>query len=159
MPQTPIMRILDASLNRASEGLRVVEDYVRFVLDDPFLTGRVKALRHELAASAVAVSTCDLHAARETQRDVGTTISTDSEAAREDAWDVCAASFKRAEQSLRSLEEYGKLVDGEFAGRMECAESVREALAMAQVGTVPSGLVCACGSLYLIGEIKALVTE
>ena len=119
MSQTPIMRILDASLNRASEGLRVVEDYVRFVLDDPFLTGQVKALRHELAASAMAISTCDSHAARETQRDIGTTISTDSEAAREDAWDVCAASFKRAEQSLRSLEEYGKLVDVEFAGRME----------------------------------------
>jgi thiamine-phosphate pyrophosphorylase len=32
---------------------------------------------------------------------------------------VCAASLKRTEQSLRSLEEYGKLVDGEFAGRME----------------------------------------
>ena len=28
-----------------------------------------------------------------------------------DAWDVCAASLKRTEQSLRSLEEYGKLVD------------------------------------------------
>jgi dihydrofolate synthase/folylpolyglutamate synthase len=48
---------------------------------------------------------------------------------------------------------------GEFGGRIECVESVREALAMAQVGTVPSGLVCACGSLYLIGEIKALVTQ
>ena len=34
-------------------------------------------------------------------------------------WDVCAASLKRTEQSLRSLEEYGKLLDGEFAGRME----------------------------------------
>jgi thiamine-phosphate pyrophosphorylase len=32
---------------------------------------------------------------------------------------VCAASFKRAEQSLRSLEEYGKLLDSEFAGAME----------------------------------------
>ena len=38
MPPTDALRILDASLNRAGEGLRVVEDYVRFVLDDPFLT-------------------------------------------------------------------------------------------------------------------------
>ena len=36
-------------------------------------------------------------------------ISTDAEA-RRDTWDVCAASLKRTEQSLRSLEEYGKLV-------------------------------------------------
>jgi dihydrofolate synthase / folylpolyglutamate synthase len=48
---------------------------------------------------------------------------------------------------------------GAFAGRIKCAESVREALAMAQVGTLHSGLVCACGSLYLIGEIKALLQQ
>ena len=107
MSQTPIMRILDASLNRASEGLRVVEDYVRFVLDDPFLTGKAKAIRHELAAAAPTISTLDRHTARETQSDVGTSISTDAERSRLNAWDVCAASLKRAEQSLRSLEEYG----------------------------------------------------
>ncbi len=42
-------RILDASANRAREGLRVVEDYVRFVLDDPGLTRRLKEVRHRLA--------------------------------------------------------------------------------------------------------------
>ena len=105
----PLLRILDASLNRAAEGLRVVEDYVRFVLDDPFLTRETKALRHDLAAAAAAISAADRHAARDTLRDVGTAISTPSRSAtRADAWDVCAASLKRAEQSLRSLEEYGK---------------------------------------------------
>src|SRR3954467_7948404 len=101
MSQTPIMRILDASLNRASEGLRVVEDYVRFVLDDPFLTGRAKAIRHDLTAAAVAISTLDRHAARDTQQDVGASISTNAEVSRCDTWDVCAASLKRVEQSLR----------------------------------------------------------
>jgi thiamine-phosphate pyrophosphorylase len=119
MSQTSVMRIIDASLNRAAEGLRVAEDYVRFVLDDPFLTGQMKGLRHDLADAAATISSIDRHAARETQRDVGAAISTDAEAARDDVWAVCAASFKRAEQSLRSLEEYGKLIDGEFAGRME----------------------------------------
>ncbi len=119
MSQTPVMRILDASLNRASEGLRVVEDYVRFVLDDPFLTRRTKTLRHDLAAAAATISTLDRHAARDTQQDVGTTIFTVTEGSRRDPWGVCAASLKRTEQSLRSLEEYGKLLDGEFAGRME----------------------------------------
>jgi thiamine-phosphate pyrophosphorylase len=113
------LRIIDAALNRAAEGLRVVEDYVRFVLDDPFLTSRAKTIRHDLAAAAATISTLDRHAARETQQDVGTTISTDAERSRLDARDVCAASLKRAEQSLRSLEEYGKLLNGEFAGRME----------------------------------------
>src|SRR4051794_3045882 len=119
MPQTPVIRILDASLNRASEGLRVVEDYVRFVLDDAFLTGNAKAIRHDLTVAAAMIPTRDRHAARDTQLDVGTSISTDAERSRLDTWDVCAASLKRVEQSLRSLEEYGKLLDGEFAGRME----------------------------------------
>src|SRR5215204_5827196 len=119
MSQTPIMRILDASLNRGSEGLRVVEDYVRFVLDDPFLTERAKAIRHDLATAAKSISSLDRHAARETHRDVGIAISTVAEGSRLDAWSVCAASLKRTEQSLRSLEEYGKLLDGGFAERME----------------------------------------
>src|SRR3954465_8096329 len=99
MSQTPIIRILDAALNRASEGLRVAEDYVRFVLDDPFLTSRAKALRHDLAAAASSISSLDRHRARDTRQDAGTSISTDSEVSRIDNWDVCAASLKRAEQS------------------------------------------------------------
>src|SRR2546430_1028281 len=119
MSLTPVMRILDASFNRAAEGLRVVEDYVRFVLDDPFLTAEMKSLRHDLTAAAAVIDSPDRHAARDTERDVGTAISTEGEVRRLDAWDVCAASLKRAEQSLRSLEEYGKLVDAEFAGQVE----------------------------------------
>ena len=43
-----LARILDASANRAREGFRVVEDYARFVLDDPMLTRRLKDCRHRL---------------------------------------------------------------------------------------------------------------
>src|SRR4029079_15709806 len=50
---------------------------------------------------------------------VGTQITTAAEFERLDAWNVCAASFKRAEQSLRSLEEYGKIISNEFAGQCE----------------------------------------
>src|SRR3954469_5980307 len=119
MSQTPEMRILDASLNRAGEGLRVVEDYTRFALDDPFLTGRIKLLRHDLAAIAEMVPSVDRHGARESQADVGREISTQAEADRADLWHVCAASIKRAEQALRSLKEYGKLVNAEFSESME----------------------------------------
>jgi thiamine-phosphate pyrophosphorylase len=69
--------------------------------------------------AAASIESTDRHAARDTQRDVGITVSADRESQRLDAWDVCAASFKRAEQSVRSLEEYGKLLDSEFAGAME----------------------------------------
>jgi thiamine-phosphate pyrophosphorylase len=122
MPDTPIYRVLDASLNRAGEGLRVVEDYVRFVLDDPFLTSQLKALRHDFTALAAEFPSADRHAARDTLRDVGTEISNATEATRGEAKDVCAASLSRAEQSLRSIEEYGKVLDASV-GRQ--AESLR----------------------------------
>lgn len=115
-------RILDASLNRAGEGLRVVEDYLRFACDDRLLTQEIKALRHELRQIATYVDDSDRHTARETLRDVGTTFSTAAELDRDDAWSVCEANLKRAEQSLRSLEEYGKLVSTEFS---QCAERLR----------------------------------
>jgi thiamine-phosphate pyrophosphorylase len=118
-PSTHTLRIIDAALNRAGEGLRVVEDYARFALDDPLLTRHAKALRHDLTVAAAAISPADRHAARETMRDVGTTVTTPAERIRSDAHGVCAASFKRTEQSLRSLEEYGKLVDVGFAAQVE----------------------------------------
>lgn len=39
------------------------------------------------------------------------------------------------------------------------AASVREALRLASTVTPPEGLICACGSLYLVGEIKQLLGE
>jgi thiamine-phosphate pyrophosphorylase len=119
MHSAPLMRILDASLNRAGEGLRVVEDYLRFVLDDPFLTGLAKSLRHDLIAAAATVPADHRHAARDALHDVGTGVTAAGEGRRDSLHQVCAASIKRTEQSLRSLEEYGKLADGQFAAAIE----------------------------------------
>jgi thiamine-phosphate pyrophosphorylase len=111
--------MIDAAVNRAGEGLRVVEDYARFVLDDPHLTRLAKALRHNFATAAAMIAARDRHSARDTQSDVGTVISTASELRRADTWAVCVASLKRAQQSLRSLEEYGKLSDVKFADEIK----------------------------------------
>ncbi|NOZ39851.1 MAG: thiamine phosphate synthase [Planctomycetes bacterium] len=119
MPNVPVTRILDAAANRAAEGLRVVEDYVRFVLDDSHLTQLLKQLRHDLAQTCAALPQADRCTARDTQHDVGTEITTDAESERTDAWDVCLASFERAKQSLRSLEEFSKVTSPEMAGRFE----------------------------------------
>ena len=72
-------RILDASANRAREGLRVAEDYVRFVLDDPGLTKRFKEVRHRLAEAERGLDTHLLLGARDTREDVGTLIMTPSD--------------------------------------------------------------------------------
>ncbi len=92
---------------------------MRYVLDDRFLTGETKQLRHDLAAALDRLPNAERHAARETLADVGTTITTASETARADAEAVIVANLKRVEEALRSLEEYGKVVDSEFASKVE----------------------------------------
>ena len=114
-----IGRILDASANRAREGLRVVEDYVRFVLDDPGLTRRLKEVRHRLAEALRGFDPDLLIGSRDTREDVGTHIMTHSEQVRENPRAVLTANFKRTAEALRTLEEYGKLVDVWLAGRFE----------------------------------------
>ena len=113
--QTPLYRVLDAAANRATEGLRVVEDYARFALDDRHFVGLLKGFRHDLAKLLIELGPTRRYAARETQRDVGTSVSTEAEQTRVELADVAAASIKRAEQALRSLEEFGKLISPEMA--------------------------------------------
>jgi thiamine-phosphate pyrophosphorylase len=114
-----LARLLDAAGNRAREGLRVVEDYVRFALDDPMLTRRLKDVRHRLSEALGGLGLDDAIAARDTRGDVGTHISLPSESARESPRAVLAANFRRTTEALRSLEEFAKLRDPWLAGRFE----------------------------------------
>ncbi len=107
----PVLRIIDAAANRAAEGLRTVEDHVRFVLDDRHLTALAKQLRHELAAVVARIPTADRLAARETIADVGTGLTAAAEVERPDAASVAAAACQRAQQALRTVEEYAKLLE------------------------------------------------
>ncbi len=117
--QIGTLRAIDAAANRTDEGLRVVEDYVRFVLDDRHLTSLSKSLRHELATALAVFPADERHAARETQSDVGTQISLRSEQARASAAAVAHASLKRVQQALRSLEEFSKLLEPAVASQLE----------------------------------------
>ncbi len=105
-----IVRLIDASANRAREGLRVVEDYVRFVLDDAIATQQLKRFRHTFTLLMGEIPLSDRLIARETRQDVGTGITLDSERQRDDAQSVLAANFTRIQESLRTLEEYSKVV-------------------------------------------------
>ncbi|MCH8045856.1 MAG: thiamine phosphate synthase [Planctomycetes bacterium] len=118
-PPPGVLRIIDAAANRAGEGLRVIEDYLRFVLDDRHLTERCKTLRHDLTAALAPISNSDRNTSREASRDVGAELTTDDEKSRGDVAHVVCASFKRLEQSLRSLEEYTKLFDPAISATLE----------------------------------------
>ncbi len=114
-----VWRALDAAGNRAREGLRVVEDFVRFGLDDRHLTEQLKSLRHELSAALEQLPVANRLAARDTPADVGTEITLSSEGHRANAQSVATASFKRSGEALRSLEEFGKVVDPAWAAQFE----------------------------------------
>lgn len=113
------LRVLDAAANRAREGLRVIEDFVRFVLDDRHLTNLCKQLRHDLTSALEMVPPEQRLVARETQADVGTVLTTDSEQSRSDPAGVLSANFARLQESLRSLEEFAKLLDANMAERFK----------------------------------------
>ena len=112
-------RILDANWNRAAEGARVVEDYARFVLNDPNLSHGYKHLRHDLSQRMKTLDDAMLIRCRDIPGDVGGAIATHSEGQRVDVHAVAAASQKRLEQALRCLEEYGKILDPPTAAALE----------------------------------------
>jgi thiamine-phosphate pyrophosphorylase len=116
---TATLRIIDAAANRAREGLRVLEDYARFALDDAHLTRRLKECRHALREALAAFPAETLLRSRETQSDVGTTISTPAETVRVSPADVAQAAGKRTQEALRSLEEFGKILSATAAARLE----------------------------------------
>ena len=113
------LRILDANRNRASEGLRVVEEFCRFALADQHLTRLWKQLRHDLIAALDEIPRADLIVARETQLDVGTAVTTLQEGSRHSLAHVVDASCQRIQQALRVMEEYCKFATPTTAKRIE----------------------------------------
>lgn len=117
--RSSVYRILDASANRAGEGLRTMEEIARFVLDDSKLTSEFKSQRHGLAGALKAISRVSLLKARNTGGDVGTEITGAGEYLRADLADVVAAAAARTQQSLRVLEEYTKTIGPEISAELE----------------------------------------
>lgn len=112
-------RVVDVCFNRAREAARVLEDYCRFALDDRFLTEQVKGVRHALGAAALRVPQHLLLAARDTRADVGTSVTAAGEYDRTTLAQVAVANLKRLQESLRSLEEFGKLFGPELGREVE----------------------------------------
>lgn len=114
-----IYRLLDAAANRGKEAVRVVEDFVRFVLDHPVLTRQLKDFRHKFQEILNSFPTRSRLAARNTEHDIGTVLEGNSEYQRDSADSVLAANFGRLQESLRSLEEFSKLLKPEIARLFE----------------------------------------
>ena len=106
-----IYRILDANLDRAREGLRIIEEWCRLGLNHQPLAEECKQIRQELAQW----HSWELRQARDTPGDVGREISHPQEEVRESIEHLLQANLCRAQEALRVLEEYSKLYEPNMA--------------------------------------------
>jgi thiamine-phosphate pyrophosphorylase len=111
-----VYRILDANLNRAREGLRVVEEIARLYFDDAALSSKLKRLRHELTVTARKhFDEKKLLSFRNSVGDVGADGMGKSEKKRADLGSVVQANLRRSQEAARVLEEFGKLISADSA--------------------------------------------
>ncbi len=104
-----IKRAVDANFNRAREGLRVIEDIARFVLDCKEVVQNIKNMRSEIAY--IQKKYKDFLFFRDTEADVGTALTSVIEKDRDSLEDIVNANIKRVQESLRVLEEMFKVID------------------------------------------------
>lgn len=143
----PELRIIDANANRAREALRTMEDIARLALDHAPLAARLKELRHDLASALTPFQSAITR--RDTAGDVGTAISTKTEATRASLRDVAVAAAKRLSEALRTLEETAKATDRarQVAPRIEAiryrAYDIERDLTLAMgAGRAPQWTLC-----------------
>ena len=102
------LRLLDANVNRASEGLRVLEDLSRFVVNNHALSMELKRVRHEIATLIQPLS-AQLLSCRDSVADVGRESDLRAGVPAGDFLAVVRANAKRAEESFRVIEEFARL--------------------------------------------------
>jgi thiamine-phosphate pyrophosphorylase len=103
------LRLIDANANRAREGIRTAEDYIRFKVGDVRWASGLKIIRHTITEQLTRVfSTEMLTGARNVSSDPLKPLQEEGErpALNEDPKAVAHRGLKRAQEAMRVLEEY-----------------------------------------------------
>ncbi len=106
-------RIIDVNINRLTEGLRVVEEVVRFEIEDGKLLALIRRIRNRLTRTIKNYRKA-LIPFRQSKTDLGRSDRFDK-LKRQDLSDVLFANLKRAQESARVLEEILKIGDAKMA--------------------------------------------
>ena len=101
------LRVIDANLNRAREGLRVIEDTARFITGNNKAFEELRKARHTLDKITRNIYP-ELLSQRDSRADAGRAIK--EENTRKGMKSLLSANFRRIEESLRVLEEYAKII-------------------------------------------------
>ena len=105
------LRIIDASLNRAAEGLRFLEDSARFLLNDPILTEQLKTIRHIIISGDWPFHR-QLLQSRDAEGDIGANLEVEGSKDKKTLSSAIIANSRRVQEALRTLEEIAK-IEGE----------------------------------------------
>jgi len=101
------LRIIDANLNRIGEGLRVLEDIARLLLDDADLSQQLKDMRHEMVKVDLSLEQQFLQA-RNSEGDVGIYLEASNQKKYKELSTTVVANARRVQEAMRVLEELAK---------------------------------------------------
>ncbi len=140
-------RILDANVNRAAEGIRVVEDICRFDYEDEKLTKKLRDVRHKIRKNLKEMDS-KLLRHRDSAHDIGKKITKQSKIdKKDDTSQIITANFKRALEAIRVIEEISKTVGDMYdtgkeyeALRYKLYYLEKEVLMLTSKKTLPKGI-------------------
>ncbi len=102
-----ILRLIDANINRITEGLRVVEEVLRFVYKEDKIYKTLRSIRHKIVKLFEEFYPQTV-LQRSSKIDPGRTVE---EKSYKNIKQLVVSNFHRATESFRVLEEIAKLVD------------------------------------------------
>ena len=103
--------LIDANLDRAREGLRVVEDWCRFGLKRQDLVVKIKNWRQQLGVKHHLA----YKKSRSIKNDSGLGLSHPAQFNRKNPSQITSANFARAQEALRVIEEYARYSDPDLS--------------------------------------------
>lgn len=106
-PELDSLRIIDANLNRIGEGLRLLEELARMILNDVNLTQQLKTMRHQILETDKSFNQRLLQA-RDSESDIGINLEAPPKKERE-LTSILVANSRRVQESLRTIEELAKI--------------------------------------------------
>lgn len=154
-----MLRLIDANIDRLGEGLRVLEDVARFLLNDAALCRRLKTLRHKLVRDVQPLEQ-ELLSARRVAEDVGAPAKLPAGTEHQDLVALVTANSRRVQESIRVLEEFARLSSAPIGAkpaklqrfRFEAYELEQELVSKLLRHDKLSGL----SGLYLVLDTQAL---
>jgi len=114
--ESKLSRIIDANINRVAEGLRVVEDIIRFYYNNENHQTQLKSLRHQIRKT---LNQSLLICSRDISNDVGFKTESITENDRQNVKDLILSNLNRSKEGLRVLEEIFKIESPKMAAELK----------------------------------------